>query len=264
MSPDLYKNTPPSRPVPAVDRAARMLAILEGERGPLSLSELARRLDASKGTVRDILETLRHHGLVARDEESKLYDLGGRLIGLGARARARLGVGEVARPFLQTLAESTGEVAVLLAIRDDRLVVVETAEPERRALPMAVHAAPGAAIPLHAGACGKIVHAFAPELSEAAAAEPPTDAELELVRDQRFALDDEEYLEGIRGVAAPVTDASGVLVALILVSGLSASLTLERLAGAGREAANAAGAISAAVGAPPLPDQREPSALEPS
>lgn len=248
-------STPPSRVVPAVDRAARMLAILERERGPLSLSEIARRLDASKGTVRDILETLRHHGLVARDDDSKLYELGGRLIALGARARARLGVGEAAKPFLEALAASTMEVAVLLSIAPDKLVVVEAAEPSTRVLPMSVHATPGAALPLAAGACGKALGALGVEL------EVPLDpAEAETIRARGYALDDEEYLEGIRGVSAPVFDAAGELAALLLVSGLSASLTWSRLEDVGRETAAAARAISAALGAP----STEPSAFEPS
>lgn len=232
-----------------------MLAILENERGPLSLSEIARRLDASKGTVRDVLETLRHHGLVARDDDSKLYELGGRLIALGVRARARLGVGEAARPFVEALAEATMEVAVLLSIAPDKLVVVEAAEPSTRALPMAVHATPGAALPLLAGACGKALRAYGVELQLELDA-----AELETIRARGYAVDDEEYLEGIRGVSAPVFDAGGGLAALILVSGLSASLTLSRLDDVGRDTAAAARAISAALGAPRV----EPSAVEPS
>ncbi len=247
--------TPPLRRVPAVDRAARMLAILAQERTALSLSELARRLDASKGSVRDILETLRDHGLVDRDDGSKLYQLGGGLIRLGALTRSRLGVGETSRPFLRALAEETGEVAVLAAIQVDRLVVSQTAEPEQRSLPMNVHATPGAAIPLLAGACGKVLLAFAPgrhELRDVVSTFDP--AELASVRAQGYAVDDEEYLLGIRGVSAPVIDGEGEITALILVSGLSASFPRERLEAFGRATAAAARTISAALGAPPVPD----------
>ena len=51
------------RVVPAVDKAARMLAELREDEG-LGISELARRITASKGTVRDILLTLASHDLV--------------------------------------------------------------------------------------------------------------------------------------------------------------------------------------------------------
>ncbi|MEK7284251.1 MAG: helix-turn-helix domain-containing protein, partial [Chloroflexota bacterium] len=45
------------RGVPSVDKAARLLAALDA-REPLGISELARRISASKGTVRDVLLTL--------------------------------------------------------------------------------------------------------------------------------------------------------------------------------------------------------------
>src|SRR5438552_8713748 len=56
------------RVVPAVDKAARLLAELRDDES-LGISELARRITASKGTVRDILLTLASHDLVTRDLE---------------------------------------------------------------------------------------------------------------------------------------------------------------------------------------------------
>ncbi|MDE3078296.1 MAG: helix-turn-helix domain-containing protein, partial [Chloroflexota bacterium] len=69
--------------VPAVDRAARLLALIESSAEPVAISEAARVLDASKSSVRDVLETLRHHQLIERDHVTKRYRLGGRLIRLG-------------------------------------------------------------------------------------------------------------------------------------------------------------------------------------
>src|SRR4051794_41956772 len=69
----------PPRLVPAVDRAARLLDVLESAGRGLTISELARELGINKGTMRDLLETLRAHRLLERDEERKLYRLGPRL-----------------------------------------------------------------------------------------------------------------------------------------------------------------------------------------
>ena len=71
------------RLVPAVDRAARILAVMAGETRPMSITALALHLKASKGTIRDILETLRDHGFLDRDEATKLYRLGPQLVRLG-------------------------------------------------------------------------------------------------------------------------------------------------------------------------------------
>ncbi len=231
----------------------------------MSLSDLARRLDASKGTVRDILETLRHHGILDRHEDSKLYSLGGRLIRLGVLARTRLGLGDTARPFLRRLAEETGEVAVLLTLGDGRLLVSQIAEPDQRLLPMSLHATLGSSIPLLAGACGKVLLAVGSGGSDndPRGTMPVDAAELARVRTLGYALDDEEYLEGIRGVSSPVIDDEGEIAALILVSGLSASFPRERLDAFGRATATAARAISAALGAPPVPDDAPASPVRP-
>ena len=104
------------RVVPAVDRAARMLAIIEGAGRPMSISELAAELHASKGTVREILETMRAHGLLDRDETTKLYRLGPQLVRLGASSGDSLDLGAVARPTLNRLAESSREIAGCLKL----------------------------------------------------------------------------------------------------------------------------------------------------
>lgn len=257
--------TPPARVVPAVDRAARILAMLEDERRPLSISEFASRLNASKGTVREVLETLRYHGFVERDAESKLYTLGARLIRLGALARSRLGLGETARPYLRELAEEVGEAAVLLLPQGASLIINEKAEPERRALPMTVAATIGGSIPLFAGACGKVMLAFdgpRARLAAGGGVVPDVPAEeLRLVRARGFALDDQEFLDGIRGVSAPVFDQDGSLAALILVSGLVASIGSEQLEEMGEATGRAARQISAALGAPPREEDLDESML---
>src|SRR5215217_9595613 len=70
------EEAPPRRLVPAVDRAARLLAALRDAGQPCSLTDLAARLGVNKATVLDILLTLRHHGLVDRDAPSKRFLLG--------------------------------------------------------------------------------------------------------------------------------------------------------------------------------------------
>src|SRR5919197_6715038 len=143
---------PPARLVPAVDRAARVLALLEAEGRPLGISDLARRLNASKGSVRDVLETLRSHGLLERDDANKQYRLGPRLVRLGHAAQDGLDLARVAGPFLTRLTEVTGETALLLTRQGDRALILAKAEAGETA--MRVSAPVGRRIPLIAGAVG--------------------------------------------------------------------------------------------------------------
>ena len=75
-----------------------------------------------------------------------------------------------------------------------------------------------------------------------------------------YAVDDEEYLPGVRAVSAPVYDARGRVVAALSVVGSSARLTRDRLAGAAAAVSSAAAAISRRLGAPGPSAARAPGA----
>ena len=255
----------PSLPrlVPAVDRAARLLEVLESAGQPMTISALARELGINKGTMRDLLETLRAHELLDRDAERKTYRLGPRLARLGLAALGQLDLASVARPFLQTLAEQLGGTVLLVVPHGDRATIVDKVDGGRVAVD--VSATVGRRIRLAAGACGKVFLAFAPEEAErmrhhlAALTHPtprtirdPSAYLLELERTRRvgYATDDEEYLTGVRAVAAPVFDARARLAAAVLVIGLTGTLRATELPRIGELAARSGRAISGALGAP--------------
>jgi DNA-binding IclR family transcriptional regulator len=254
-------DSPQLRIVPAVDRAARLLGILDAQARPMTISELARALAINKGTTRDLLETLRLHGLLQRDEARKTYRLGPRLARLGMAALGQLDLSSVAHPFLAELAEQVSGSVLLVVPHGDRATIVDKVDGSRAA--MQVSATVGGRIRLAAGACGKVFLAFmtAPDVEQAMTdVTRPTprtildpDAyrhELEQVRRQGYATDDEEYLTGVRATSAPVFDARAQLVGAVLVVGLTGSLPLEDLPLTGQRTASAARAISAALGAP--------------
>jgi DNA-binding IclR family transcriptional regulator len=247
------------RLVPAVDRAARLLGVLDAHARPMTISELARALDINKGTMRDLLETLRAHALLERDDERKTYRLGPGLARLGMAALGQLDVSSVAHPLLAQLADAVDGTVLLVVPHGDRATIVDRVGGGRLAVEVSANV--GSRIRLAAGACGKVflAHAVAPDLRRSLAdlthptpktvLEPEAYArELEQVRRQGYAIDDEEYLIGVRAVAAPVFDARGRLVAAVLVVGLTGSLPLDRLAIAGQRTAAAGRGISAALG----------------
>jgi DNA-binding IclR family transcriptional regulator len=195
------------RHVPAVDKAARLLAAL-GDGRPSGISDLARRIDASKGTVRDILLTLAAHGLVSRDEDGRF------------RLRAsRRDLRGLARDALVALARDAGETAYLGVVHGGEIVVADVVESARDPH-MTVRV--GWRLPLDVGAHGKV-----------------------LARDDPVGLDDEEYLEGVRAAAAPIMDASGEKIAVLIVVGFKSRLPLVRLRHVARAVAMRASEISA-------------------
>jgi len=249
------------RLVPAVDRAARALGVLGASGRGMTISELARELGINKGTMRDLLETLRAHGLLDRDAERKAYRLGPRLARLGMVALGQLDLAAVARPFLAELAAHVNGAVLLVVPHGDRATIVDKVDGGRVAVE--VSATVGRRIRLAAGACGKVFLAYAPSpevsrhLLDLTHPTPRTitdpavyATELDAVRRRGFATDDEEYLTGVRATAAPVFDARGRLLAAVLVVGLTGSLPLTELSSTGAATAETAQAISAALGAP--------------
>jgi DNA-binding IclR family transcriptional regulator len=226
----------------------------------MTISEMARALAINKGTARDLLETLRAHGLLQRDEARKTYRLGPRLARLGMAALGQLDLSSVARPFLAELAEHVGGSVLLVVPHGDRATIVDKVDGSRAA--MQVSATVGGRIRLAAGACGKVFLAYTASadveraLSELTHITPNTvldpsayRRELEQVRREGYATDDEEYLTGVRATSAPLFDARGQLVGAVLVVGLTGSPPLEDLPETGQRTAETARAISAALGA---------------
>jgi IclR family transcriptional regulator, KDG regulon repressor len=248
------------RRVPAVDRAARLLDLLERSGRPLTISEAARELGLNKGTTRDLLETLRAHALLERDNERKQYRLGPRLARLGMAALGQLDLRRVAHPFLVDLAAETGGAALLLVRQADRAQIVDKVDAGHVAVE--VSATVGRRIPLAAGACGKVFLAHVPpperqtyldrlgHTTVNTIRDPEQYAqELEQVRQRGYATDDEEYLPGVRATSAPIFDARQHLVGAVLVVGLTTSVSPEDLVPSGQATARTARAISAALGA---------------
>jgi DNA-binding IclR family transcriptional regulator len=253
------------RRVPAVDRAVRLLDSLRRAGGSRGISELARELGLHKATVRDILLTLEHHGLVERDAATARFRLGAGLARFAVAARPSETLAAVARPFLRRLVEQTGETALVTVLDGPRQLVVAEDEP---AGALKISAPVGRRLPLLAGAPAKVLlAAAAPARLDALLGAGPLPryttrsitelaayrAELRAVRQRGYALDDEEFLDGVRAVSAPVRGAEGAVVAALTVVGFSTRLAPERLRLTIAAVVDAAAEMSLRLGAPPLP-----------
>ncbi len=205
--------------MPAVDKAARALrALAEGGR-PQGISELARTLSVSKGTLRDILLTLDAHGFVLRDADTR-FRLGPQLRALADAMTHDLRA--LAEPYLVSLRESFGETAILGVVHDGKLEIAARAEP---ATDLHMTAPLGRRLPLDRGAHGKAL------------------------RTGGVGYDDEELFPGVRAVAAPVEDARGARIAVVMVVGFKPRVDLRTLRRMGERCAFAANDLSRRIGA---------------
>jgi DNA-binding IclR family transcriptional regulator len=232
--------------VPAVDRAVRVLQTLAA-RGERSLSELSREIRVSKSTLSSLLATLEQHTLVERDEASRRFRLGPGLAELAMAAAAAHGdVRDAARPQLERLAKLSGETAILHLPSGDGTVVAERVEPMHQ---LKVVAPLGHRLPAFAGSVAKVLLAALPEeeaemivragplpvFTPRSIVDPETYLdEVARARRRGFAVENQEYLVGVRAVTAPVVGRDGEVIGTLSVVGVGA-----RIAGRVKELAEA-------------------------
>jgi len=213
----------------SVANSIRLLTSFSGEEDELGITTLANRLRLAKSTVHRLASTLTGAGFLEQNSETGKYRLGVALFELGALVRRRMDVANEARPRLRELLEKTGET-VQLGIVDHFSVLYVYEMESRRAIRMA--AAVGARAPLHCTAVGKVLLAYQPRdyVKEAigrglTAYTPKTIikreavlAMLDEVRLRGHAIDDEESEGGLRGIAAPVKNHNGAVIAALGVA----------------------------------------------
>jgi DNA-binding IclR family transcriptional regulator len=216
--------------IQVLDRAMALVGVLSRAPGPLSLTRLANEAGLHTASAHRILGALMAHGLVEKTGAGE-YDLGVRWLEVGNRLRARLNIRQVAMPFMQQLAELTGETVNLIVRRGDEAVYVERVSGGQTLIQ--VVQVVGAHAPLHVTAVGKIflaedstsgVMGYA-ERTGLPAYTPNTlttldrlRAELESIRREQLAYDREEAELGVACIGAPVRDAEGKLVAGLSIS----------------------------------------------
>jgi DNA-binding IclR family transcriptional regulator len=258
--------------VQVLDRTIAVLQAVADSDTDLAAAEIARQLRLHKSTVHRLLVVLEHYRLIKKSPEGT-YRLGTRLIELGESAIARLRLSEHAKPFLRELAHHTGEGAHVTILSGSEMLSIAHVE-GRWSLQSLTRT--GQRTQIHCTAAGKAVLAF---MSDEACNEvisrlnftrktrrtivKPSAYKLELMRvhDNGFALDDEEFEEGLRCVGAPVFDHRGHVVASISTAAPVFRLRKDRLPEVARLVMAAAQGLSEDLGYhDPVAAKREASA----
>ncbi|GFK93197.1 Transcriptional regulator KdgR [Fundidesulfovibrio magnetotacticus] len=252
----------------SLDKALVLLDALAA-RGRAGVGELARATGMPPSTVHRLLAVLASWRYVRQEPGSRDYRLSIRLLELGARVRAELDLAAAARPFMEALARETGEAVNLVVFDADEAVYVEQECATRSMLRLFTRV--GARVPLSCSGVGKAYLASLDsdkamacfESSPRAARTPRTILnpgaflrELEAVRRQGYAVDDEEMETGVRCAAALIRQAGGLPAGALSVSGPSARLTPERLPELGALVIRVAADISAQMGHAPGPQHQ--------
>jgi DNA-binding IclR family transcriptional regulator len=259
-----------SRVIQSVDRALRILTVLQGARR-MSLGEIATALGLPPSTVHGIIRTLLAHGMVQQERDSLRYRLGPATLRLGNVYLDTLELRSRVDSWSGELARRTGfAVRTGVLLLGDVVVVHHEPRPDgTRQMPEV-----GIVIPAHACALGKAVLAYDAEAAaqvlagprrsmtgETITARAALKSQLAEVRATGIAAEAEEAVLGECGLAAPLAEAGGAVVGaigLVVPSGdwpVKAS-ALDALRDTAR-------AVSRELGAqvwPPVVESRSPAA----
>lgn len=227
-------------PVRTLERGLLVLQAL-GEHQALSLSEIARQTALSPSTASRLLQTLHQQGFADWQEDAGLWRVGLRAFQVGVAYLERNGVIGAANPEMEALVAELNETINLAVLQDAEAVYVHQVE-GRQLVRMFTHI--GARASLHCTGVGKVLMAWRPEaevrqkLGEGPfpALTPHTLttlsaylADLALVRQLGYALDNEERELGVRCIATPIHDQGGQVVASLSLSVPAARMPNERL-----------------------------------
>lgn len=228
----------PPRTIRSVERACGIIDTL-GREGSLGVTDLSETLDISKGTVHTYLATLSQEGYVTRSDET--YQLSLRFLGLSQQLKDRIGIYDLVKEQLDELAAVTSERTQFAMPENNRAIYVYRAEGEdaiRSSLPVGQYEY------LHCIAIGKAMLAYFPEsrvdeVVEQEGLPAMTDRtittreelreELSTVRQQGYAVDNQERVRGIRCLAAPLRTEDGEVYGAVSVSGPARRMTDERI-----------------------------------
>jgi DNA-binding IclR family transcriptional regulator len=226
--------------VPAISRALDILEYLYKKK-EATFTNIYAELGLPKSSAYSILTTLESRGYIRRFAQGGSYGLGLRLFELGNLAASRIDIRKETLPFLMELAIKTNQTCHLGVLDETEGVYMEKVESSR---PVIMNSWLGKRLSLHSTSIGKVLLAWQNKqkleqilneivlhryTSKTIILREELREHLAVVREQGYALDDEENEPEIRCVAGPVFDINGEIIAAISISGLTTQMNLDRL-----------------------------------
>jgi DNA-binding IclR family transcriptional regulator len=216
--------------IQSIDKALDLIELL-AEHGSLNLLELTDLLDQPKSSTYRIVLTLENRGFISRDDENGKYCLGYKQLMLTRGMLERNTLRSAALHEMKKLSEKYGDTINLGVLLEGEVLYVEILESTQ---PLRMTDTVGSKSPFHATAMGKAMTAFLPEekvkelitrqglpalTKNTIVSEEQFQLKLQQVREQGFALDDQEIVEGARCLAAPIFNMYGNVEGAVSMSG---------------------------------------------
>lgn len=242
-------------------RKALDLIEIIGETGEIGVRELSARTGFPTTTVHRIMATLVERGYLRQNPENRNYLLAMRFLAFADMVQQHFDLVPIARPHLERLSADTEESANLCVL--DGLVGVYIDHVHSQKHMLRTFTRLGARVPLYATGVGKVyLSRMAPKELETYLTQVKMDRftvktitdrktlmrEIERIRKQGYALDDQEKENGVRCIAAPIFNHNGMIIAAISISGATQWISTGRIKPLSRLIMDSAARISADLG----------------
>ncbi len=222
-------DTPQTRK-PEIKSVTKALLILEylTQHNDSPLIEISRKLSIEKSTVYRLLQTMKEKKVIHQDPYTGRYSLGIKTIEFAGSMLNSMGLPKVSRKVMIDLHNKYKE-AVNLAIVDD--IYIMYIEKLESVGPLRIGLTVGSKHPIYCSGLGKAILAFSPEAhallknieffrytDKTITNREELEAQLADIRTKGYALDDEEYVNGIRCVAVPIWNHTGNVSASLSIA----------------------------------------------
>jgi IclR family pca regulon transcriptional regulator len=214
--------------VQSLERGLAVIRAFNADNSELTLSEVARITGLTRASVRRFLHTLVDLGYMRTD--GRRFSLRPKILELGYAYLSSLSLPEVAMPHLEQLVEKVHESSSVSVLDGDEVVYIARV-PTKRIMRIAISV--GTRFPAFATSMGRVLLAGQSEdwldgylasadlhaITRHTISDPKRlRAELLRIRQQGWALVDQELEEGLRSIAAPIHDAEGRVIAAVNIS----------------------------------------------
>jgi DNA-binding IclR family transcriptional regulator len=244
----------------SVAKALGIVDLLALRQRSMALGEIADEMDLPKSTAHGLISTMQDFGYLDQSPFDGRYRLGVRFFEIGSVVASNWDVRKAAAPFIQQLVNNMEETVHLVVLDKGEVLYIDKRESNHS---IRIVSQVGTRLPAHCTGVGKVMLAFL-EPSEVEyiikkkgltryTQKTITDpnilkAELDKIRLQGYAVDNEEIMASLRCVAAPIMNHEGTACAAISISGTTSRLKGDRLKQAVDEIIKTAADISKELG----------------
>lgn len=214
----------------SVENALRVLNSFSTHNPEKGITQLSNELNLAKSTISRLIKTLHLYGYVKKDEQTRKYSLGTKILSLYGSFMSKLEIVKEAHPFLVALAKETSEAVQLAELEGSNVIYLEQI---KSAFPIEIFAHIGRINPIHCTSSGKLLLAYQEDsviddilnvklekfTSSTIIDFETLKKELQGIKKLGYSYIENEFIDGIVSIAAPIRDHNKNVIAAVSLVG---------------------------------------------